>query len=231
MKLTPLEIKQQQFEKSLRGYDVAEVQGFLNLVSNEYEHLLNRNRELEGEIEKLSDRVKHYERVEEALHETLQNTKESVTQKMDNARLEAKSIIEKAEREAGDIVQKANNQRSSVRQSIIRLLDRRNEIIAGITSYLDNAKNSVNTFAEDEMGIYEAPKQEETTTNLHKGDMEDETGQDNEPASTRFVYDEDTESSDDDTSSKNKLDQIQNDDTEGFPPGTERLNDILDEID
>ena len=35
MKLTPLEIKQQQFEKTLRGYDTADVQSFLSLVSNE----------------------------------------------------------------------------------------------------------------------------------------------------------------------------------------------------
>ena len=51
MKITPLEIKQQQFEKSLRGYDVADVQAFLSLVSTEYEHLLTKNKELEEQIE------------------------------------------------------------------------------------------------------------------------------------------------------------------------------------
>lgn len=235
MKLTPLEIKQQQFEKSLRGYDVAEVQGFLNMVSNEYEQLQNRTRELEGEIEKLNDRVKHYERVEEALHETLQTTKESVTQKMDNARLEARSIIEKAEHEADEIIQKANNQRSTIRQSIMRLLDRRNEIIAGITSYLDNARNSVNAFSEDEMGLYESPKTEESTTSLEEGDMTDAPANENEEkdsASTRFAFDEDVEDPAEDQEEKKKIaDEDSNDEIEGFPPGTERLNDILDEID
>ena len=94
MKITPLEIKQQQFEKSLRGYDVADVQAFLTLVSTEFEYLITKNKELEDQIDKLSDRVKHYERVEEALHETLQTTKESVAQKIDNARSEAKFLYQ-----------------------------------------------------------------------------------------------------------------------------------------
>ena len=32
MKLTPIDIQQQQFRKTLRGYDVSEVDGFLELM-------------------------------------------------------------------------------------------------------------------------------------------------------------------------------------------------------
>ena len=93
MKLTALEIKQQEFEKSLRGYDKDEVQAFLNLVSNEWEHLVSKNRELEERIETLEEKLKHYERVEEALHETLQTAKESAEQKLTSARKDARNKI------------------------------------------------------------------------------------------------------------------------------------------
>lgn len=216
MKLTPLEIKQQQFEKSLRGFDVADVQAFLTLVSNEYEHLLSKNKELEEQIEKLSDRVRHYERVEEALHETLQTTKESVAQKMDNARLEAKNTTDKAQMEAEAIITEANQQRAQVRQSILRLIDRRDEIIAGISSYLDNAKNSVEKFSKDEMSIFSLPTEEiiqARDQELNENDQEEESKN-----GSRFTLDEEelTESEED---------------KDGFPPGSDRLNDILDEID
>ncbi len=216
MKITPLEIKQQQFEKSLRGYDVADVQAFLTLISNEYEHLLTKNKELEEQIEKLSDRVKHYERVEEALHETLQTTKESVAQKMDNARLEAKNTTDKAQMEAEAIIQDANQQRAQIRQSILRLLDRRDEIIAGISSYLDNAKSSIEKFSDDEMNIFSLPKDEV----VESPEAEDDAATN----SSRFEFDDEQEGSEEDQS-------ILNEDKEGFPPGTDRLNDILDEID
>ncbi|RNC83234.1 MAG: DivIVA domain-containing protein [Balneola sp.] len=216
MKITPLEIKQQQFEKSLRGYDVADVQAFLTLISNEYEHLLSKNKELEEQIEKLSDRVKHYERVEEALHETLQTTKESVAQKMDNARLEAKNTTDKAQMEAETIIQEANQQRAQIRQSILRLLDRRDEIIAGISSYLDNAKTSIEKFSNDEMNIFSLPKDEALE--------ESENVEESSSNSSRFEFDGDEDSTEEDQS-------ILNEDNEGFPPGSDRLNDILDEID
>ncbi len=60
MKLTALEIKQQQFEKSLRGYDVTEVQAYLNLIASEWEHMVGKMRELEAQINKMDDKLKHY---------------------------------------------------------------------------------------------------------------------------------------------------------------------------
>lgn len=219
MKITPLEIKQQQFEKSLRGFDVAEVQQFLALVSNEYENLLTKNKELEEQIEKLSDRVKHYERVEEALHETLQTTKESVAQKMDNARLEAKNMIDKAHLEAESVVKEAHHEKARVRQSILRLLDRREEIIVGISSYLESASNTISKFKNDEMKIFTldddvtepvSPKSETTNT-----EEEDIPGK-------RFKFDDEAEI---DTSF------LEEENDNSYPPGSDRLDDILDEID
>ena len=217
MKLTPLEIKQQQFEKSLRGYDVADVQAFLTLVSNEYEHLITKNKELEDQIEKLSERVKHYERVEEALHETLQNTKESVSQKMENARLEAKNSIDKAQMEAESIIKEANQQKTQIRQSILRLLVRREEIISGIKSYLENSQSSLEKFTKDEMKIFELPKEEVTETTTPEPQKKEEGN------GSRFQFDEEEP--------EGTSEDIVDEDDHAFPPGSDRLDDILDEID
>jgi len=157
MKLTALEIKQQEFDKSFRGYDKAEVQAFLNLVSNEWEHLVTKNRELEDRIDELEEKLKHYERVEEALHETLQTAKESAEQKLTGARKDARNKIEKAEMEAESIIREATQQRQQVRQSIIRLLDRRKEIIGGIRSYLEMAQESLEQFSKDEAALFDLP--------------------------------------------------------------------------
>lgn len=161
MKLTPLEIKQQTFEKGLRGYDTGDVDAFLTMVANEYEHLLNKNKDLEREVDKLTDRIKHYEKVESALQETLQTAKESTEQKISGAKQEAKNTIQKAEMEADAIIKEANHNRQQIRQSILRLLDRREEIINGISSYLENAKKSVDQFKTDDRGVYDLPNEEQ----------------------------------------------------------------------
>lgn len=208
MKLTALEIKQQEFEKGFRGYDPAEVDAFLNLVSNEWEHLVTRNRELERKVEEMENKLKHYERVEEALHETLQTAKESAEQKLEGARNTARNKIEKAEIEAESIVREATQQRQQVRQSIIHLLDRRKEIIGGIRSYLDLARESLDQFSEDEAALFKMPpNSEDYAEQLQKqAKQQEEQLSDIEPSN----YDNDAET---------------------LPPGAEDVDDIIDELD
>ena len=50
MKITPLEIKRQQFKKTMRGYDTVEVETFLEMVSNDMEDLIRENREQKDKI-------------------------------------------------------------------------------------------------------------------------------------------------------------------------------------
>lgn len=208
MKLTALEIKQQEFEKSFRGYDKDEVQAFLNLMSNEWEHMVAKNRELEKRIDELEEKLKHYERVEEALHETLQTAKESAEQKLTGARKDARNKIEKAEIEAESIVREATQQRQQVRQSIIRLLDRRKEIIGGIRSYLEMAQESLEQFSKDEAALFDLPSEEdEFSEKLSK----------QAKRRNKALFDEDD----------NQLD----DEAQNMPPGSENIDDLIDELD
>lgn len=161
MKLSALEIKQQSFAKSMRGYDVAEVQSFLNVISNEWEHLSNKCKDQEREIQRLSEKLTHYQKVEEALHETLQTAKQSAQERVDSSKQEAQNRIAKANLEAERIIQDARHERQSVRRSIQRLLERRYEIIRGMQSYLDMASESLASFKNDDAHIYAIPAEDE----------------------------------------------------------------------
>lgn len=207
MKLTALEIKQQNFEKSLRGYDKAEVEAFLNLISNEWEHLVAKNRELQKKIDDLEEKLKHYERVEEALHETLQTAKESAEQKLTGARREAQTKVEKAEMEAESIIREATQQRQQVRQSIIRLLDRRKEVIGGIRSYLEMAQESLEQFSKDEASLFNLPAEEDEISPSLK-----ERAERRKKAVAPDTEEPETEA-------------------QPLPPGAEDVDDIIDELD
>ncbi len=162
MKLTALEIKQQQFEKSLRGYDPAEVHSFLNLVASEWEHVSGKVRELEAQVDKMNDKLKHYERVEEALHETLQTAKSSAEERLSGARKEAENIRKEAELQAESIIRDAHAQRREMRQHIIQLIDKRSEIVRSISSYLENAKKGLDQFSTQDENLFTVPELQET---------------------------------------------------------------------
>lgn len=204
MKLTALEIKQQNFEKSIRGYNKDEVQAFLNLIANEWEHLVAKNRELEKKIDNMEEKLKHYERVEEALHETLQTAKESAEQKLSGARKDARNKIEKAEMEAETIIREAHQQRQQIRQSILRLLDRRKEIIGGIRSYLELAKESLEQFSQDEAALFDIPNEDESFNAQFKTQLMNRA-------------------------SKSSGEEAE--DAQTLPPGAEDVDDLIDELD
>ena len=164
MKLTPLEIKQHRFDKSLRGYDVNEVHSFLELVATEVDQLQQKNSDLTEQLEKLNKRITHYEKVEEAIHETLQTTKESVAQKMEQARSEAKTAMDRAHMEAETIIKEAQQQRSLIRQDMIRLLERREEMITSFQQFLENNQSLVEKFAANEFNIFDPVEEADGST-------------------------------------------------------------------
>ncbi len=164
MGITALEIKQRTFTKSLRGYDVAEVNAFLSMLASEWEHQVIKMKDLERDLKEINDKLGHYQRIEATLHETLQTARENAEQRLENARRDSKNKLQKAELEAENVLAEARQQRQHVRQSILKLLERRDEIIRGISSYLDFARKSIEGFEQDNENIYSLPKGEEDTS-------------------------------------------------------------------
>tara|TARA_B100000963_G_C22583615_1_gene652007 strand:+ start:327 stop:1043 length:717 start_codon:yes stop_codon:yes gene_type:complete len=238
MKLTPLEIKQHQFDKSLRGFDIGEVETFLALVANEVEQLHKKNGELEEQIQGLNKRITHYEKVEQAMHETLQTTKESVTQKMEQARNEAKTATDRAYMEAERITQEARQQRSSIRQEMIRLLERRDEMIQSFKHFLENNTNMVEKFAANKFHIFdpiEEPNSSVSTSNKAGQDKEDSPSESDKNIKENNLRD-DTETSDAFNSSQKKESKSNSskkmkDSTSSILDDDDFMNTFLDELD
>ncbi len=57
MPITPLEIRKQEFRKSLRGYDPHEVRSFLEMVSTELENLLRENAGLSEKVKDMDAKI------------------------------------------------------------------------------------------------------------------------------------------------------------------------------
>lgn len=107
MKLTPLEIKKQNFKIKVRGFDPAEVETFLEMVSEEFEEILNDRKRLNDEVIKLKTQLRDYQQVEKTLQETLMNAQESVSQSKENSKREAQIIMREAELKAERILDEA----------------------------------------------------------------------------------------------------------------------------
>jgi cell division initiation protein len=118
VKITPLEIKKQRFAIKMRGYDQAEVEAFLEMVSDEYETLLNDKNRLHEEVTKLKVQLRDYQQVEKTLQETLMNAQENVSQARENSKREAQIIIREAELKSEKVLDEAKEKLDRMRNDL-----------------------------------------------------------------------------------------------------------------
>ena len=100
MRITPMDIEQQEFSRSFRGYNEEEVDDFLDKIVKDYEELINENVRLNEELEKMQEKLKEFSEIEESLRNALLNAQKSAEEMKGRVESEAKIIIEKAVMEA-----------------------------------------------------------------------------------------------------------------------------------
>ena len=71
MKVTPLDVRKQEFKKQMRGYDPVEVDTFLEMVAVEMEDLLRQQKESRDRVVELETQLKDYKQIEKTLQQTL----------------------------------------------------------------------------------------------------------------------------------------------------------------
>ncbi len=107
MIITPLDIQNKEFERTFRGYDIEDVDEFLDRIAKDLEQLIRENNDYKEQIELLQEKNKTYHKMEETMHNAIvvaQKTAEEVKQ---NAKREAELIKKDAEREAKQILEEA----------------------------------------------------------------------------------------------------------------------------
>lgn len=118
MKLTPLDIRKQEFKRTMRGFDPDEVEAFLSMVADELELLIREKNQLNDELIKLRTQLKDYQQVEHTLRETLVKAQSTVEESRANSRREAELILHEAELKAEQIVKDAKDELMNLRNEI-----------------------------------------------------------------------------------------------------------------
>jgi len=141
MKLSPLLIKKQEFEKSMRGYKVEEVQTFLDKISSEMEELINENEALEQEVAALNHKVEEFQKIEKNLEDTLIKTQETSAQAIESSKKQAALIVKESEIKANQIIQNAEEIANEMRNAVIVLREEKDLIIARLKAIVSTQSN------------------------------------------------------------------------------------------
>jgi len=121
MRITPLDIQQKQFSTRLRGFDMEEVDSFLELIREEMEELLRENANLREESRRYEKQLKEYKNIETTLKDTLVNTQQMVEEYRNNAKKESELILKETELKAEDMLREAQDKIVKIHEDITDL--------------------------------------------------------------------------------------------------------------
>jgi len=138
MKFTPLDIQQQQFKIRFRGFDVREVDAFLEQLADDFESLQSNNVSLQDEISRLKLENQGYRQREETFKRAMLNSQKVVEQMKKNAQKSAELIIADAEVKAEKLLNRAHNRLAQLHEDIAELKRQRIQIEIQVRSILEN---------------------------------------------------------------------------------------------
>lgn len=153
MKLTPLEIKKQDFKTRVRGFDPAEVESFLEMVADEYENALNERNTLSEQVMKLKTQLVDYQQVEKTLQDTLMNAQESVSQSKENSKREAMIMVREAELKAERILDDAREKLDRMRNELSILRSQKESFARRLKHLLESQIELVKVLEMDDVEI------------------------------------------------------------------------------
>ena len=137
MRITPLDIQQQKFKTGFRGFDVQEVDIFLEQMADAFAFLLRENENLKEDIRRLRVESDGYKSREDTFKRALLNSQKVLEQMKENARKSAELVVAESEVKAEKILNKAHNRLSQLHEDISELKRQRMQIEVQIGSIIE----------------------------------------------------------------------------------------------
>jgi cell division initiation protein len=141
LKISPVEIKQQEFQKKMRGYDPDEVQSFLEKLADDLDELQKENEVLQSELDKAKEELTEFKKIEKNLQDTLLKAQDSASKSLEASKKQSALIIKEAELKASQIIDKARENTDEIRNAVINLREEKDLIIAKLKAIVSSQAN------------------------------------------------------------------------------------------
>lgn len=160
--LTPLDVRKKKadFRKGLRGYEVAEVDGFLDLVAERLEELVRENAQIRERATQLSESLEAFRGRDQAMNEALVSAQQL-----------REAIKAQAERDAELTVREARVEGERLLADARRDVERQREALRKAETQRDRFLRSYRSFLENQLG--EISIEEERVVRAKTGELGD----------------------------------------------------------
>lgn len=152
MKVTPLDIRQQQFSRHFRGLDPAEVDTFLELVAGELEEVIKENARLREALAKKDQDMQRMRGGEDDLKKALMAIQQIKEDWIGRAEKQAELVLTEAELKAKQILMDAERKLGSIQDDVQGLKRQRRQLVFQIRGLLEQHLKLLETEAAEGEG-------------------------------------------------------------------------------
>jgi cell division initiation protein len=138
MKFTSLDIQYQQFKTRFRGFDIQEVDIFLEQMADAFESLQVENNRLLEKIKRRKLEIQGFQEREGTFKRAMVQSQQVLEQMKQNAQKSAELIIADAEVKAEKIVNRAHNRLAQLHEDISELKRQRMQVEVQIRSVIES---------------------------------------------------------------------------------------------
>lgn len=148
MRLSPLDIQNHHFSTRLRGLDRAEVETFLQLVSEDFESLLREAESLRKRVRELEARVEELSGNEKQLQDTLVTAQGLSEDLKRTAMREAEVMVSQAEVQAEKILDASHRRAAKLAEDIRELKRMRSRLGSSLRSTIESHLAMLDSLSE-----------------------------------------------------------------------------------
>ena len=136
MKVTPREIRQQQFPLRLRGCDPMEVDAFLDLVASTVDELLTENARLREALGEKDLEIQGIRVQEKDWKKALLAVQQARDELIERGQREAQWLVAEAQRKVHQLLSEAEKARHAIAQDVQLLMCQKRQLIGGLHDFL-----------------------------------------------------------------------------------------------
>jgi cell division initiation protein len=150
MNVTPLDLRQQHFRTSMRGFDKTEVIAFLVEAADDYEAALHESERVRQDVSRLAGQLAEHQEHERNLRNTLLTAQRLADEIKENAQRQATTVLKEAESRAFLVLEKAQARLEDVQREIDGLRLKRRDAETTVESVIGNLKNTLEFIREQD---------------------------------------------------------------------------------
>ena len=136
MRLTPIQIRRQEFAKKMRGFDPGEVEAFLTTAASDFEELLKENMELRAQKSALTEELQSYKKLEDSLRSLVTQAEKAATESTESLKKTAQIVGRESELKAQQILNEATQEMTRAKAKLGEVRSLRETIVKTIRTIL-----------------------------------------------------------------------------------------------